>query len=88
MKQFFQTILDQYISGDHKVDNSSYLYDTLVKKLPREIRDRLNDPDLLVKGSMGQGNKTLYPWVSILNKNITTSTQHGIYVCYLFRSIR
>lgn len=86
MKTFFQTILDQYITNDRKVDNSSKLYEVLVKKLPREIRDRLNDDNLLVKGSMGQGNKTLYPWISILDRNIATSTQHGIYVCYLFRS--
>lgn len=35
---------------------------------------------------MGQGNRTDYPWISILNRNITTSTQRGLYVVYLFKS--
>ena len=35
---------------------------------------------------MGQGNKTDYPWIAILNKNITITTQKGLYIVYLFKS--
>ncbi|MFO8174155.1 MAG: DUF3578 domain-containing protein, partial [Longimicrobiales bacterium] len=39
----------------------------------------------LVTGSVGQGNKTNFPWVCTFNKNITTTAQKGIYLGYLFR---
>ena len=86
MERLFQNILNGYLSLSHKVDNSSELYKELVRELPKEIFSNLGKrKDFLVKGSMGQGNKTDYPWISILNKNITRSTQNGIYVCYLFK---
>ena len=81
MERLFQNILNGYLSLSHKVDNSSELYKELVRELPKEIFSNLGKrKDFLVKGSMGQGNKTDYPWISILNKNITRSTQNGIYV--------
>ncbi len=87
MEKLFQNILNGYLSLSNKVDNTSALYKELVRELPKEILLNLGQrKELLVKGSMGQGNKTDYPWISILNKNITNSTQNGIYVCYLFRS--
>lgn len=86
MERLFQNILNGYLSLPNKVDNSSILYKELVKELPKEIFTNLGQRrEFLVKGSMGQGNKTDYPWISILNKNITHSTQNGIYVCYLFK---
>ena len=45
----------------------------------------LNRKDFYIKGSMGQGNKTLYPWVAIMNRNVTTTTQKGLYIVYLFK---
>ena len=86
MQKQFQDILNGYLGLKTKVDNTDPLYRELVRELPKEIAARLgNRKELSVKGSMGQGNKTDYPWVSILNKNMTISTQNGIYVCYLFR---
>ncbi|MBN3555764.1 DUF3578 domain-containing protein [Fictibacillus nanhaiensis] len=38
----------------------------------------------LVKGSIGQGNWATVPWLAILNKNVTPSTQRGYYIVYLF----
>lgn len=85
METLFQNILDDYRDGSIRVDSSTDIYQDLVRKLPKEIREFLNRGDLLVKGAMGQGNKSSYPWVTILNKNITTSTQNGLYIAYLFR---
>jgi hypothetical protein len=79
-------ILDHYIDNKLRVDKNSDLYYALVNRLPMLIKQHLNRDDLLIQGSMGKGNKTLFPWISILNKNITTSTQEGLYIVYLFRS--
>jgi len=86
MQQEFQFILNNYIDGSVKVDSSSPVYKKLVKELPKELTKLLgNRNDLIVKGSMGQGNKTSYPWISILNTSHTTTTMRGIYVVYLFK---
>ena len=38
----------------------------------------------VIKGSVGQGGWTDVPWVAIMNKTVTTSTQRGYYIVYLF----
>lgn len=86
MKERFRYILNHYNDDNNfKVDSTSGVYDELCRKLPIEIKTMLDNNDLIVKGSMGQGNKTEYPWVSILNKNITRTTQKGLYIVYLFK---
>ncbi|MCR5112835.1 MAG: DUF3578 domain-containing protein [Acholeplasmatales bacterium] len=86
MKELFQEILDTYKDGSKIVDSSTEVYRKLISELPGDLRRYLNRDDLIVKGSMGQGNKSDYPWVSILNKNVTTTTQKGLYIVYLFKS--
>jgi len=86
LKDSYQYILDNYIAEDKKVSNASQLYQELVYSIPSQIRSIfIKRKDLTVKGSIGQGNKTDYPWVSVLNRNITTSTKFGLYVVYLFK---
>ncbi|PFS14034.1 restriction endonuclease [Bacillus cereus] len=38
----------------------------------------------VITGSIGQGNWAAVPWLAIMNKDITTSTQRGYYIVYLF----
>ena len=86
LKELFQFVLDNYITEEKKVSSASALYRVLVTELPNAIGSIFPfRMDLKFKGSMGQGNKTDYPWVSILNKNITTSTTTGLYIVYLFK---
>ena len=86
LKELFQFVLDNYITEEKKVSSASALYRVLVGELRNAIRSIFPfRKDLEVKGSMGQGNKTDYPWVSILNKNITSTTKTGLYIVYLFK---
>ena len=85
MNKLFKYILENYNDGSEKVDSSTELYKALKKTLPNKIGYTLGISDLIVKGSMGQGNKTQYPWVAIMDKNITQSTQYGLYMVYLFK---
>ncbi len=78
--------LFQNPNKDLKVDSTSLLYDLIVRKLPSQIRDVIKNEDLRVKGSIGQGNITTHPWISILNPEITTTTQEGLYVVILFNA--
>ena len=85
MNKLFKYILENYIDGNEKVDSSTELYKVLTKTLPNKIGYTIEISDLIVKGSMGQGNKTQYPWIAIMDKNITQSTQYGLYMVYLFK---
>lgn len=87
MRASFQFVLDNYLSLSNKVDKTTPTYKELTHNLPIAIKDILMDrSDIIVKGSMGQGNRTPYPWISILNRNVTTTTQKGLYVVFLFKS--
>ncbi|MBX4268438.1 MrcB family domain-containing protein [Clostridium estertheticum] len=49
-----------------------------------EIINNINNDDLIVKGSAGQGGWTSCPWIAAYNKEITTTIQEGVYIVYLF----
>ncbi|MCS0823914.1 DUF3578 domain-containing protein [Cytobacillus firmus] len=40
--------------------------------------------EYVVTGSVGQGNWASVPWIAIMNRKITVSTQRGYYIVYLF----
>jgi len=42
--------------------------------------------ELIVKGSVGAGNWANVPWLSVLDTEVTKSTQDGIYPVYLFKA--
>ncbi|MBR1757718.1 MAG: DUF3578 domain-containing protein [Lachnospiraceae bacterium] len=86
MRQSFQYVLDTYLSTGSRADSSSRTYQELIHTIPREIKDLLKDrEDLIVKGSMGNGNKAAFPWIAIMNRNVTTTTQKGLYIVFLFK---
>lgn len=51
----------------------------------RSIVESVNTK-LIVKGSVGAGNWANVPWLSVLDLEITKSTQDGIYPVYLFKA--
>ena len=58
----------------------------------KELSDKISSiiseiyPSFLISGSAGAGNWANVPWLSILNPEITKTTQDGIYPVYLFRA--
>ena len=79
--------MDTYlVDTNTKVDTSSVFYRDLTKTIPDELKLLCDSSIYKVKGSMGNGRKTSYPWIALLNKNITLSAQRGIYIVILFAS--
>jgi len=88
LNNLFQFVLDNYITENSKVSNASSLYNTLIHEIPFALKAIIpHRNELVFKGSMGQGNKTDYPWISILNRSITSSTKYGLYIVYLFKKV-
>ncbi|WP_341346617.1 DUF3578 domain-containing protein [Paenibacillus sp. FSL H3-0469] len=53
--------------------------------LPSELKTLpFIDDQYKVQGSIGQGNWATIPWLAVLDKRITETTQHGVYIVYLF----
>ena len=85
LANMFQYVLDHYGEVGATVDSNSQVYKALCKDIPEYLRGLIDDSELyVIKGSMGAANKADCPWVAIMDRNITHSTQKGLYVAFLF----
>ncbi|MEW4288383.1 MrcB family domain-containing protein [Rossellomorea marisflavi] len=78
-------VMNNYIQSRAQPFGGNKLGSYVRKTVPQELEkiDCLND-DYVVTGSVGQGNWATVPWIAIMNRTITTSTQRGYYIVYLF----
>ena len=70
------------------IDTKDTLYSTITETLPSNLSfinaSKPYQDLLLTKGSAGEGNKSLAPWIATFNTDITISAKKGFYVVYLF----
>lgn len=86
MREYLEFVFNNYQNLPRLIDSEHDIYQTIVRKIPAYLKSNLKRDDFLLQGSVGKGYATPHPWVSILNKHITRSTQEGLYIVYLFRS--
>ena len=86
--QDFQTIGKIYKEkiGEGLTNLDSSKTSILTKSIPDLLVDLFPKETYKIKGSIGQGRITKCPWIAIMNKNITTSTQEGVYLVFLLSS--
>lgn len=73
-----------YRDKEH-VDKDDPVSVLVTSHFPDAIRAHLAAYDMLVvKGSTGQGNITVAPWIALFDRRLTTSATTGYYVVYLF----
>lgn len=75
LKSVLTKITDEYIREKTTPFKSNSLGQYVRSDVPKMINslDFINQNQFLVKGSVGQGNWAQVPWISILDKNVTTS---------------
>jgi len=61
---------------------ASFMRNTIPKRF--SALEFIQKGPYVVNASVGQGNWAAVPWIAIMNENITTSTQRGYYIVYLF----
>ncbi|WP_456272634.1 MrcB family domain-containing protein [Bacillus sp. AK031] len=89
MKTIFQTILSQYkdevIKPFRPTENELAKY--ILNEVPEIIINQvsLDQALYMVHASVGQGNWTETPWLSIFDSEITKTATKGFYIVYLFR---
>ncbi len=67
-----------YVTKDHRI------YEVLIKTIVSELQSLIDERIYKVKGSVGQSSLTGIPWLSVMDKHVTQSTQEGFYISYLF----
>lgn len=86
LREKFLTVLNEYLQtrterfAGHKM--GSFVRNEMTTEITR--LPFIDHSQYVVTGSVGQGNWAAVPWLAIMNKNITTSTQRGYYIVYLF----
>lgn len=82
----FQYVLNHFREMGERIDSSSEVYNCLCRTLPSKIESIVSSSDnYVIKASAGMTNTADCPWLAIMNKSITRTTQKGLYVCYLFK---
>ncbi|QWI71204.1 DUF3578 domain-containing protein [Bacillus mycoides] len=86
LREKFLTVMNEYLQArterfaGHKMGSVvRHEMTTEITRLPF-----IDHNQYVVTGSVGQGNWAAVPWLAIMNKDITTSTQRGYYIVYLF----
>lgn len=85
LQGYLEKIMNEYTVAKMEAFAGHPLGTLFRQTLPSELKALpFIDEQYKVQGSVGQGNWATVPWLAILDKRITETTQHGEYVVYLF----
>lgn len=87
MRDLFLQVMKTYLQEKReRFSKEQPVFQLVTKAIPQAIEKLPFIPQdrYVIKGSVGQGVWTDVPWVAIMNKTVTTSTQRGYYIVYLF----
>lgn len=86
LKKHLENIMDHYVQAKREPFKDHSLGTLLRRTIPTELRALpfLYEEYYMIQGSIGQGKWADLPWFSILDKRITSTTQSGEYVIYIF----
>lgn len=86
LREKFLTVMNEYLEARRESFAGHKLGSFVRNEMTTEITRLpfVDDNQYIVTGSVGQGNWAAVPWLAIMNKDITTSTQRGYYIVYLF----
>ncbi|WP_088189285.1 DUF3578 domain-containing protein [Desulfosporosinus sp. FKA] len=78
-------LMNNYLKAKAESFSSHPLGTLLRQTLSQELQKLpFIDERYKVQGSVGMGNWANVPWIAIMDKRITETTQHGEYIVYLF----
>lgn len=80
------TVLENYLKAKTEQLKGHPLANLIRQDIPKEFKRLtfIDQDQYEVNASPGQGVWTHVPWIAIMNREITTSTQRGYYIVYLF----
>jgi 5-methylcytosine-specific restriction protein B len=86
MKSVFGRITLEYVKATNEKCTKHSLADFIRQTAPGEIADSLsgNSENFVVKGSCGQSRCVDVPWLAVMEKTVTVTTESVYYIVYLF----
>lgn len=86
LREKFLTVMNEYLQARTERFAGHKMGSVIRHEMTTEITGLpfIDHNQYVVTGSIGQGNWAAVPWLAIMNKDITTSTQRGYYIVYLF----
>lgn len=86
LRECFDKIANEYLDSKRGSFGGNPLANFIRQEVPGVISNLsfLDDQNFSVAASAGKGNWATVPWISILHKDVTNSTQRGYYLVYLF----
>lgn len=86
MIELFSEVAQNYLTEKNNAFKENSLGTLVRKDIPNEIMTFLDPEKFSVKGSIGQGQWAVIPWVCIYNKAISAKTTYGIDIAILFKA--
>ncbi|GAA0840890.1 hypothetical protein GCM10009113_06590 [Marinobacter szutsaonensis] len=88
LQQLLQEITGEWSAAKAEAFTNHPLANKFRNEFVNSVKEVVADinPKFIVKGSVGAGNWANVPWLSILDPEITTTTQDGVYPVYLFKA--
>ena len=84
VEEYLNRVMEIYpLKQNGHTDSNSEEHKLICKTIPELLQKRYNG--YYIKGSEGNGNRTSYPWICIMDTSITRSPQKGLYVAILFQ---
>ncbi|GMR64712.1 MrcB family domain-containing protein [Bacillus sp. MN7755] len=86
LREVFLKIMKEYLDAKTEKFAGHKLGLTVRNDIATEIirLPFINEKQYSVIGSVGKGNWATVPWIALMHRDITTSTQRGYYIVYLF----
>jgi 5-methylcytosine-specific restriction protein A len=85
-KESIDHLIENYLVEKTKDFTGNALANHLRNVIPDNVTKALGENDrYYVKGSAGQSGWANVPWISVLDRTVTTSPQNGFYLVYLLR---
>lgn len=82
----FEKVLNEYLDEKNKGFKENPMGVTVRKEIRNNLEEYLNTDKYFIKGSVGQGQWAVIPWVCIFDKRITTTATKGYYIVILFQA--
>ncbi len=71
--------------NDNKVSSKSESHQLLCNRIVAYLKSSKDLNKYYIKGSDGNGQRTYYPWICLMDSNITRTPQKGLYIAILFK---
>ena len=89
LNSYLEQILSYYQSSKKEAFSDNPMGTLVRRTVPGELHKLpFLDDRYKVQGSVGMGNWATIPWIAIMDKRITETTQQGVYIVYLFSELQ